>query len=61
MSDNGKALALHKKIVREKALEECLNDFITEHCDRVGEEDWPDSAENQSCPIVAKAMILLNL
>ncbi len=38
-----------------------LNDLVTEHCDRVGDEDWPVSAEEQSNPIVKKAMIILDI
>lgn len=38
-----------------------LNDFVTENCQRAGEEDWPASAEEQINPIVKKAMIILDI
>lgn len=38
-----------------------LNEVVTEYCDRAGDEDWPVSAEEQSEPIVKKAMIILGI
>ena len=45
---------------RIKKLEAALNEFVTEYCNREGEEDTPKTADEQECPLVANAMRLLD-
>ncbi len=42
-------------------LESALDGFITEHCERAGEEDWPLTADDQSCELVKNAMKAMDL
>jgi len=42
-------------------LEKALNDFVTEYCEREGDEDYPLPAEEQECELVANAMRLLGI
>lgn len=43
-----------------KRLEDALNDFVTEYCDREGDEDYPVSVEDQTDELVKQAMIVLS-
>jgi len=45
---------------RIEDLERALNEFVTEYCNREGEEDTPKTADEQECTLVANAMRLLD-
>ena len=42
-------------------LEAALDGFVTEYCDRTGDEDWPVAADEQSCDLVKAAMKALDI
>ena len=42
-------------------LEEALNDFVTEYCEREGDEDYPIPADEQEDELVKNAMKLLGI
>jgi len=42
-------------------LEEALNDFVTEYCEREGDDDFPLPPREQENELVRNAMILLGL
>lgn len=55
-------IGLNVKLTKRiAALEAMLNDFVTEYCDREGDEDYPVEAEQQSNELVKDAMILLGI
>jgi hypothetical protein len=45
---------------KAKQLEDVLNDFVTEYCEREGTDDWPRHADEQSSDMVRSAMKLLD-
>lgn len=53
-----KISAMHLYISK---LEEALNDFVTEYCEREGDEDYPIPAEEQEDELVKNAMKLLGI
>jgi len=42
-------------------MEDALNEFVTEYCERYGDIDLPLPAEEQSCETVRKAMKALDI
>ena len=58
---NGKSLTIYNQTKKIKQLTEILNEFISDNCERSGDEDWPKAADEQSCGIVKRAMKLLDI
>ena len=56
--DNDTRCEMGEKI---EEIERALNAFISEYCERTGEEDWPVAADEQSCDLVKNAMKALDI